>query len=53
MRKVSVSLDTKLATIDVAAVSQLDALALLPKFVNTIKELGFEAEPHIDYNPGP
>lgn len=46
---VRVDLDAKLATVDVHAPSLLDAMNMLPQFVDAIKELGFEAEPHIEY----
>lgn len=41
---VTVDLDAKLARIAVAAASAQEATAMLPTFVNTINELGFEAE---------
>lgn len=49
VKAVSVDLDSKLATVEVEAASLIDAMNMLPSFVATIKELGFEAEPHIEY----
>mmetsp|Transcript_6806 Transcript_6806/g.16979 ORF Transcript_6806/g.16979 Transcript_6806/m.16979 type:complete len:155 (-) Transcript_6806:348-812(-) len=45
--KVTVSLEKAMASVEVKAPSQLDALNQLPKLVETVKALGFEAEPHI------
>ncbi|MEW5305517.1 MAG: hypothetical protein WDW38_010165 [Sanguina aurantia] len=52
VRRAVVSLEDKLATVDVSAATQLDALALLPLLVSEIQSLGFEAAPHIEYSPG-
>lgn len=52
VRRAVVSLENKLATVDVSAPTQLDALALLPLLVAEIQSLGFEAAPHIEYSPG-
>ncbi|KAF8069491.1 hypothetical protein HT031_001607 [Scenedesmus sp. PABB004] len=49
VKAVQVDLESKLATVEVEAESLLDAMNMLPSFVETVKELGFEAEPHIDY----
>lgn len=49
VKAVEVSLDTKLACVEVEAISLIDAMNMLPAMVDTIKELGFEAEPHITY----
>ncbi|GBF89436.1 hypothetical protein Rsub_02008 [Raphidocelis subcapitata] len=49
VRGVAVDLDSKLASVEVEAASLMDAVALLPGLVQSIKDLGFEAEPHIDY----
>lgn len=49
VKGVQVDLDTKLATVEVEAPNLIDAMNMLPEFVKTIKELGFEAEPHIEY----
>lgn len=48
VKSVDVSLETKMASIVVLAPSQLDALTVLTKLVGTVKDLGFEAEPHIE-----
>eukprot|EP00879_Flechtneria_rotunda_P008619 GHRR01009032.1.p1 GENE.GHRR01009032.1~~GHRR01009032.1.p1 ORF type:complete len:182 (+),score=40.98 GHRR01009032.1:244-789(+) len=50
VKAVQVDLESKLATVQVEARSLIDAMNMLPKFVDTIKELGFEAEPHIEYS---
>eukprot|EP00195_Chlamydomonas_chlamydogama_P004863 CAMPEP_0202901366 /NCGR_PEP_ID=MMETSP1392-20130828/14213_1 /ASSEMBLY_ACC=CAM_ASM_000868 /TAXON_ID=225041 /ORGANISM="Chlamydomonas chlamydogama, Strain SAG 11-48b" /LENGTH=154 /DNA_ID=CAMNT_0049587917 /DNA_START=82 /DNA_END=546 /DNA_ORIENTATION=+ len=42
-----VDLESKLASVEVKAKSQLDALNLMPQLVQTINDLGFEAKPHI------
>ena len=53
VRAVSVSLDTKLASVEVQAPSQIDALQMLPNLLQAVKDLGFEAEPHFEYElPG-
>jgi copper chaperone CopZ len=49
VKGVQVDLDSKLATVEVEADSLIDAMNMLPGFVTTVKELGFEAEPHIEY----
>jgi hypothetical protein len=49
VRTVSVCLDTKLASVEVQAPSQIDALQMLPSLLQAVKDLGFEAEPHFDY----
>lgn len=46
VKTVTVSLEKKLAQIEVKAKSQVDAAQALPKLVEAIKDLGFEAEPH-------
>ncbi len=43
-----VSLEKALATVEVKVPSHTDAFNMLPKLVETVKELGFEAEPVID-----
>jgi copper chaperone CopZ len=48
VKSVAVDLETKLATVQVAAVSQIDAFNALPKMIETVTELGFEAAPHFD-----
>jgi len=48
VKKVDVDLDKGLATIEVEAASQTDALNAMPKLIDTVKDLGFEAEPHFD-----
>lgn len=50
VKKVTVSLEGKMATVEVDVPSQVDALKLLPGLVTAVKDLGFEAEPHIDYS---
>lgn len=49
VKAVAVDLESKLATVEVEADNYIDAMNMLPTFVTTIKELGFEAEPHIEY----
>lgn len=49
VKAVQVDLGSKLASVEVEARSIMDAVDLLPGFVRTIRELGFEAEPHIEY----
>ncbi|KAI8467426.1 MAG: hypothetical protein J3K34DRAFT_430619 [Monoraphidium minutum] len=49
VRSVEVDLDSKLASVEVEAPSLMDAIDMLPGFVQAIKDLGFEAEPHIEY----
>jgi len=51
VKSVDVSLENKLASIEVDAATMLDALNMLPKFVEKISDLGFDAEPHIE-SPG-
>jgi copper chaperone CopZ len=47
VRAVSVSLEAKLATVELAAPSLMDAVGQLPALVEAVKALGFEAEPDI------
>lgn len=47
MRGVTVSLESKTATVTLAVPSLMDALTQLPGLVDTVKNLGFEAEPSI------
>ncbi|WIA10107.1 hypothetical protein OEZ85_010314 [Tetradesmus obliquus] len=49
VKAVAVDLESKLATVEVEADNYIDAMNMLPIFVTTINELGFEAEPHIEY----
>ncbi|KAF6265290.1 hypothetical protein COO60DRAFT_1479739 [Scenedesmus sp. NREL 46B-D3] len=49
VKAVQVDLESKLATVEVEADNYIDAMNMLPTFVTTIKDLGFEAEPHIEY----
>lgn len=49
VKAVHVDLESKMASVEVEAPSLIDALNMLPGFVKTIEELGFEAEPHIEY----
>jgi copper chaperone CopZ len=49
VKGVQVDLETKLATVEVEAPNLIDAMNMLPTFVQAIKDLGFEAEPHIEY----
>lgn len=46
VRKVTVNLETKLAQIEVKADSQMDALSVMPKLIQAVNDLGFEAQPH-------
>ena len=45
VKSVHVDLEKGLATLEISATSQVDAFNELPKFIDTVKELGFEAEP--------
>jgi hypothetical protein len=49
VKHVSISLETKLASVEVQAPSQIDALHMLPTLMEAVKELGFEAEPYFEY----
>ena len=49
VKSVSVSLETKLAAVEVQAPSQIDALHMLPTLLQAVIDLGFEAEPYIAY----
>lgn len=44
-----VDLDSKLATVEVEAPSLIDAMGLLPPLVQAVKDLGFEAAPHLEH----
>eukprot|EP00775_Hariotina_reticulata_P010902 gene10902-11056_t len=44
VKAVQVDLDSQLATLQVEAATQKEALDMLPSFIATIKDLGFEAE---------
>ncbi len=44
--QVNVDLAKGIATVHVEAASQLDAFNAMPKMVETITGLGFEAQPH-------
>lgn len=46
--KVQVSLEKAMASVEVKAPSPLEAYAMLPQLVESVRNLGFEAEPHID-----
>lgn len=48
VKAVTVDLETKLATIQVEAASQIDAFNAMPKMIETVVELGFEAAPHFE-----
>ena len=48
---VSVSLEGGMAAVEVEAGSLMDALERLPGLVAVVQGLGFEAEPHIEYEP--
>lgn len=47
VKKVTVSLEQKKATVEVAAPSLLDAVNQLPQLLDSVRGLGFEAEPDI------
>lgn len=49
VRAVKVDLDSKLATVEVEAPSLIDAMGLLPPLVQAVKDLGFEAAPHLEH----
>ncbi len=46
--RAQVSLEKALASVEVKAPSQLEALGMLPTLVEAVQNLGFEAEPHIE-----
>lgn len=48
VKNVAVDLDKGVATVELAAASQLDAFNEIPKLIATVIELGFEAEPHFE-----
>lgn len=52
VRAVNVSLESHVASIEVQADTMIDALNMMPTFVDAIKDLGFEAQPHISLHPG-
>ena len=45
------SLEAAMATVEVEADSLMAALDALPGLVDVVKGLGFDAEPHIEYEP--
>ena len=51
VKAVTVSLEAAMATVEVEADTLMGALDELPKLVDIVKGLGFEAEPHIEYEP--
>jgi len=48
VKNVDVDLETGLATVYLEAETQIDAFNALPHMIQTVNELGFEAEPHFD-----
>ncbi|GBF97574.1 hypothetical protein Rsub_10175 [Raphidocelis subcapitata] len=51
VRAVRVDLAAEMATVEVDAPSLVDALNMLPGMVKAVRDVGFEAEPHIEYEP--
>ncbi len=50
VRAVNVDLETGIATVHVTATDQLDAAAnALPRLINHVLDVGFEAEPYFEY----
>lgn len=50
VKAVNVNLESKMACIEVEAPTMIDAMNMLPGFVEAVKGLGFEAEPHIEFS---
>jgi copper chaperone CopZ len=48
MPGVAVDLEKGVATVELAAASQLDAFNEIPKLIATVTDLGFEAQPHFE-----
>ena len=48
VHSVHVDLEKGIATLEISAASQVDAFNELPRFLSTVQELGFEAQPHFE-----
>lgn len=48
VKAVEVDLEKGLATVQVEAATQVDAFNALPGLIQTVTELGFEAQPHFE-----